>query len=1021
MRKLIFAISTLLFSPALAQTITWDGGSRTHLWSDAGNWDTNTVPCSTCDVIISNDSVVFDRGGSIKSLKLGSTSGAQLTIPKDILLTISSSSAAGLTLLNNSAIHITGLLNINSSGAEGCLLTSGKMHLYKFGVLTIDTATDTGFLIENDGEYDSQSGQINILNSMADALQNYGKVVNNGLLTINNTSDNALENFGDFTNQSSLKVEVNSYFGILNEAIFDNQGTLQVNGQSAVPFINRNLSSQFSNSGAIKLLQSNTVISSFSHNAGTFTNETNGSILANSLGQYNFHVSSRFNNYGEITIQSGTSNSLENYHNAEGFYNYGEINIQSGSTKGFMNRGNDAVFRNMVDGVLNVDNCAADAVYNEGKLVNEGTFTLGLGNTNFALSNFSTADSLINYGSIFCQAAKVRSTGPFYNMNGGSLVLLDELLINSKLVNAGIISSRFSHGQGISLADTLVNTGSVSLSAMNENGILNSGASAPGFILNQGGTIVVSTAGYFGMRGDIDVYNEGIIRLYSCGLDGIRLDQTANVFYNNGELLIDGAEYGIQTSFAYDGEFFNDEDGEIVINNCSSDALSLRGELMNKGAMMLTAIDGNGFYTLLDTLFNEGQIVMQSIQNLGLNARGFVNSASGNVSIDTTGSSAISSSYIQNGGVINISQSGAIGLSTSFLDNSGVLNIVGTAESGIRLNSGDGILNNVLGEVKIENCAEQGVYLGTSFTNYGSFEIKDVDSNGMLLYALSAADSVVNSGTLSIADIGLTGMARLGGSPAYIKNMSGGLIRIDTVGQDAISRFSTFTNEPCATIIAGGRIGDMINEGHIISTVDTVNNFIELTNNGLFQDLKGVIRSIDDFYNHGILVQPIKGRPSEGINEHNAITGAAGIFSKDYSFRVNRALTGPSVGNFDYLSQTVNLNASGIAADTVFLSLDIFPGCEYTLSVPIWQNVDCQGEYIEADYDAPVGITTTDWFKPGNWSTGQVPYGCTNVFIDRAKTIIPAGSKARVHHFEIERRGTNMLDIQAGAVFESGD
>jgi len=83
---LFLFLSLFLFAPffvanAQAATVTWDGGGDGSTWSDAANWDTNSVPGADDDVVISTATTVNITGTTtINSLAIGSPGGGVASV-----------------------------------------------------------------------------------------------------------------------------------------------------------------------------------------------------------------------------------------------------------------------------------------------------------------------------------------------------------------------------------------------------------------------------------------------------------------------------------------------------------------------------------------------------------------------------------------------------------------------------------------------------------------------------------------------------------------------------------------------------------------------------------------------------------------------------------------------------------------------------------------------------------------------------------------------------------------------------
>jgi hypothetical protein len=78
-------------SPALAASITWDGGGANTLWSTTGNWSTDTVP-GAGDIAVfdatSTKAVSIPVATSIGGISISSSYTGVITKSGGVLLTI---------------------------------------------------------------------------------------------------------------------------------------------------------------------------------------------------------------------------------------------------------------------------------------------------------------------------------------------------------------------------------------------------------------------------------------------------------------------------------------------------------------------------------------------------------------------------------------------------------------------------------------------------------------------------------------------------------------------------------------------------------------------------------------------------------------------------------------------------------------------------------------------------------------------------------------------------------------------
>ena len=129
---------------------TWTGGGANDLWSNADNWDTNSVPVDGDDVIIpdvgtATDEVLFDSSVPDSGVTLNSlTSAEPLRITGDTLALNGSG-----TFSFTSALTLAGGTGISQSNASASIFNQSGGTLSGCGTFTV---TDTFYLVErNDG------------------------------------------------------------------------------------------------------------------------------------------------------------------------------------------------------------------------------------------------------------------------------------------------------------------------------------------------------------------------------------------------------------------------------------------------------------------------------------------------------------------------------------------------------------------------------------------------------------------------------------------------------------------------------------------------------------------------------------------------------------------------------------------------------------------------------------------------------------------------------------------------------
>jgi len=202
--KLIKIQLSLIFSLALfflgintvqAATITWAGGGTTNNWSEAANWDTDTVPGSSDTVIFSASSTkdsVWDASGPAKIdiFNASSTYTGTLTLGRDVI--VNGNWTYGATSFNSQTYKITfdTIATFSSSNVRYYGLV---LDISSNGDFNIDgeiTVTDILELIDSP---EIKGGAINL---HGDINLNGGGYSTSGTIKINGTGDQTILSTG---------------------------------------------------------------------------------------------------------------------------------------------------------------------------------------------------------------------------------------------------------------------------------------------------------------------------------------------------------------------------------------------------------------------------------------------------------------------------------------------------------------------------------------------------------------------------------------------------------------------------------------------------------------------------------------------------------------------------------------------------------------------------------------------------------------------------------------------------------
>ncbi len=1021
MRRFLSIALVLLSFTCFAATVTWDGGAGTPNWGDAANWDTNTLPGISDDVVINNDSVVFNLNTTIESLLLNSAV-LDLVSGSDSLI-VTGNGGTGIRLMNNSKLKIDRPLKVQNVSLDGVYMTDSFLAVYKFGSLSIDQAGGNGINLDINSSIYNEKGHIYVSNTFSLGVLNIGGITNTGGLEVFDCGSSGIKNDGNLLNSGQISLEDNGSAGLMNNGYFENQGTVTIQNDH---INNSNASAQLINSGLISFSASGNVNFFLDNSAGSFVNQSSGTIDMLTKGAYPLENDSYFVNHGTINVEEAQINCLMNFSGSE-FLNYGTLNLKKSGIRGIDNSGATSRFVNMSSGIVNIDSCDY-GIFNEGHFKNQGELNLRSGVADFAVDHASISDSLINSGDINCTGGKFNNRGFLLNQNGGRIALFNELFISDYLENRGHISSRFAPDHAVKLIDTLENHGTMSFAAPAQNGIYCPSIN-DGFIDNRAGaSLILSSSTYTGLSGNIYLKNAGTFKVLSPGLDGVNLSGTQIGFENSGLIEINNTSgYGVRMYGTVSEVFKNSSGGLIQIENCTDDGINIGKQFSvvanfeNFGELRISNVDGDGINSTLDSLINKSVIAIEYCSGSGLNSPFIQNYALAEISVDSAGVYGLSSKCL-NSGNISTYRTGQ-GLNLPELDNFGNILLDGSAQKGLQFLSNNGFLHNHLGsQLAVKNCSGDGILLYNRLINHGVLEI-DGATNGLKITNQTFSDSLINTGDLIIKNCSEYGIFSAFGTQMVARNREQGLIRItNTSGPSiAFSSSSQLINETCASIIVDGDIGSFTNYGFVSTSHDSPFTFYEFFNHGIFEDQEAQLVFDNDFHNTGIVIQPVRGTPSPMVNEHNVISTASFIFTKNYSLYANQNKTG-IIGEFDYVNEVVRFQQNGLAEDTAYMFYD-WANCgeEKMLTIPIRQNHDCGGQFTSASFGDNV-LPTSNWFEPTNWDTKQVPDGCTDVTLHSGRPEIPAGAKARVHFINADQQfGANFLNIPASTVFESGD
>ena len=366
--------------PSLAQT-TWTGTTSTD-WNTASNWNTNAVPTTTSDVVISNvtNDPVIGAGVAALAKSVEVQIGASLTIITTGSLTIHGArSIAGFTTAfsNKGTVYNSGQLVMGSVASVGeyGLWNQGFFNNKTGGVIQIDVSTTAGLYNELVATFINEASLVigAIVSVGTYGLLNEGNFFNNqeGAIHIDRSTTAGLYNdFATFNNNASLVIGATASVGehsLLNEGNF------------------------FNNQGGTIHTDRSTTAGLYNGFVGTFNN--NASLVIRSIGSVGayglFNIATLLNG-GQIRIDRSTQYGLVNELNTLGigldpFTNRGSIVIGSIASVGGFGFFNHAPFLNTGCATLSL----FDPLSNADSFTNQGLFRVNtaLAHTNSGLIN----------------------------------------------------------------------------------------------------------------------------------------------------------------------------------------------------------------------------------------------------------------------------------------------------------------------------------------------------------------------------------------------------------------------------------------------------------------------------------------------------------------------------------------------------------------------------------------------------------------------------------------------------------
>ncbi|MCB0518215.1 MAG: T9SS type A sorting domain-containing protein [Lewinellaceae bacterium] len=199
----------------LQSQVTWDGGGGNNLWSNGLNWDTNTAPTSSDDVVIDAFSVEIPNGylAFANSVTLN---GSTLSLVGTGKLTIDVGGSFALGI-NGATVTNGGNIQI-SNCAIGISLQGSSSSLINNGGITINNHSGAGLLFAPG----SSGCSVDNNNSMS-----FDNGTNANVGAISYQASNAFNNDGTITIGSTAHAGMGIAFGVFG-GTFTNTGTINI-------------------------------------------------------------------------------------------------------------------------------------------------------------------------------------------------------------------------------------------------------------------------------------------------------------------------------------------------------------------------------------------------------------------------------------------------------------------------------------------------------------------------------------------------------------------------------------------------------------------------------------------------------------------------------------------------------------------------------------------------------------------------------------------------------------------------
>ncbi|MGR3810271.1 hypothetical protein [Jiulongibacter sp. NS-SX5] len=997
MKKLVFLVLIFLHNlQGHCSTITWDGGAGSLNWSDANNWDSNSLPVAGDDVVINSDSVLLDFSTPVySSVRIDD---AILNIKSNGSLNLSNNGVIGFTITDSSKLYNYGEVSMLDSEGISVYVSFGSI-VINFGTFDIQrtptspTSNDEGINLFNGAQflnflgaevYIRNKGTFGLFISTSNCvLDNYGYI------EITDTNG-GLDNNGTLNNYASGEIKINCKkvgLDLFNLSTTTNYGEIWVSGVSEINTSN--------DAEGIYRFMANL--------------QNNGRIRLNNVQGNPIIIRSPWENHGELIINNSA---LESIVIDDTLKNSGIITVNQSQNAGIFGDGSSSILQNFGNGEIYVNQPWMSAIYVTEKIDNEGLISVRQSNQYGLYS-----DSLINNGSasaVKCATGIYVSDflqngpedmiivdscntginiGGFENRgvvqvsNGTFGKSLERRKVTSPFFNDGILEISSSHQ---SLYDPLT----VSYSDHQNAAHIHNGTNGHIKVLN-----VTSNTPGLSLKSPLN--NEGIIEINGTGMQGIYMQDVIDTSRNSGQIFINNT---VDEGFRLSGFMVNS--GEIEIDSSGTNGLIVATEgLQNNGRIEIDHTPGTGLGLSSGDNLNSGVIRVKNSLNHGISGSKLINVIGGGVQIINSGNNAISGiKRFINEGIVEIREAGKHGIFKTYhsdsLINYGTIQITDIDSAGIFFDSPNSPLLNIgSGQINISHAAVIGIYTRSDILNESTLDITNTGigivqsgsaftNNGYADIKCPVAIEFNPSGFQDLFNNSRTGMLELEGS---LKLMP-----------------SPMVNPP-----------DQVNEGYIKQLSGTMPNiFNDFVNDGVYYDQNDSLTAFTSgFTNKGIIIKPQIGRMSQGIKEMDIIHAAA-----KPAFSVATSWYDPSyVGTFPssvgtYSPSDDSFKPRGVSAPllkSLKLTVSHSPlSISHDIIIPVVTK-PCTN-YRPMNF---IGAVSSDWHTPENWDNGRLPDPCSIVTLQNGQTVnIPVETHARTNRFLSEPG--SVFESDAGAVLE---